>query len=101
MLETLSYQSILQRGYSVIRNDSGAPITAAAQLSPNQNITIQLHDDTCDAIISGSENAPKKQNKVRTKKSKNENANQERSIKKVEGEDELGSDGSKPQGSLF
>jgi exodeoxyribonuclease VII large subunit len=101
MLETLSYQSILQRGYSVIRNDLGAPITAAAQLSPNQNITIQLHDDTCDAIISGSENAPKKHNKVPAKKNKSENANEEQSIKKVEREDELGSNGSKPQGSLF
>tara|TARA_R110002124_G_scaffold129483_1_gene291036 strand:+ start:348919 stop:350418 length:1500 start_codon:yes stop_codon:yes gene_type:complete len=101
LLDTLSYQSILKRGYSVIRNDMGAPVTAAGQLSANQNITIQFHDDQCDAIISDGQMPPKKQSKIASKKMLSDKSAATASDKKQKKDENQDAGTSKPQGSLF
>lgn len=44
MLETLSFERVLDRGYAVIRDESGAPVTSASALAPGARIAIQLRD---------------------------------------------------------
>lgn len=44
LLSSLSYQSVLARGYALIRDDSGAAIRSAAQVTSGQRLDIELRD---------------------------------------------------------
>jgi len=46
MLETLSFKSVLQRGFVVVQDASGAILTKAAQTSPGQDVHLRFADDT-------------------------------------------------------
>ncbi len=45
MLASLSYRSVLERGFAVVHDGStGAPLTAAAAISPGQSLSLEFHD---------------------------------------------------------
>lgn len=51
MLESLSFKKVLARGYAVVRDDKGQPITAAARTKAGQAVQIQFADDAVEALI--------------------------------------------------
>lgn len=53
MLESLSFKSVLNRGYAVVRDENGAPVMDAAQAKTGQGVTLQFRDGTADATITG------------------------------------------------
>jgi exodeoxyribonuclease VII large subunit len=44
LLDTLSYQSVLQRGFALVRDSEGRTIRAAASVHPGDRLDIELHD---------------------------------------------------------
>jgi exodeoxyribonuclease VII large subunit len=59
LLTSLSYKSVLQRGYALIRNEVRIPLHAAAQVKPGQDLRIEFHDGEIAAQASGPPAAPK------------------------------------------
>lgn len=52
MLESLSFKSILNRGYVVVRDKNGIPVTEAAQTYAGQNIQLTFrNNEKVDAVI--------------------------------------------------
>jgi len=69
MLQSMSYENVLKRGYALIRDETGALIGAASALSLNQAIKIQFADDTISAVTTeGSATPPPQPAKKRADK---------------------------------
>ncbi len=52
MLESLSFKSVLGRGYVVVLDAEGAPVTSANQTHTGQDVQLQFKDEKCvDAVI--------------------------------------------------
>ncbi len=58
LLNSLSYKSVLQRGYALVRNEVRAPLRAAAQVKPGQELRIEFHDGEIAAQAGGSAASP-------------------------------------------
>jgi len=58
LLETMSYRAVLRRGYAVLRDDSGAPVTAAAALTPGMRVEAELADGRAGLVVEGESGAP-------------------------------------------
>jgi exodeoxyribonuclease VII large subunit len=54
LLESLSYQGVLKRGYAVVRDAGGAAVTAAAGLAPSQALELEFEDGRVDVAVTGS-----------------------------------------------
>ncbi len=65
MLESLSFKSVLARGFVVVRDEKGAPLSAAAQASSGQAVKLEFHDDLVDAVI-GKSGAPQTKPRQKT-----------------------------------
>jgi exodeoxyribonuclease VII large subunit len=59
LLTSLSYKSVLQRGYALIRNEVRIPLHAAAQVKPGQDLRIEFHDGEIAAQANGPPSQPK------------------------------------------
>ncbi len=53
LLESYSTDRVLERGYAIIRNDAGLPLTKASQVRPGDSVMLQFADDTRGAVIAG------------------------------------------------
>ena len=53
MLASLSYQSVLSRGYAVVRDAQGAMVRAAIAVSAGQGLEIEFTDGRIDAQVKG------------------------------------------------
>ena len=53
MLDSLSYERVLDRGYAVVRDESAQPVTSAAATHPGMALTIGFHDGTAEARVTG------------------------------------------------
>lgn len=51
LLKLVSYQSVLQRGFALVRDDAGQPIRAASQTSMQQHISLEFADGNVAAVI--------------------------------------------------
>lgn len=51
VLKLVSYQSVLQRGFALVRDDEGQPIRAAAATHTSQRVSMEFADGRVDAII--------------------------------------------------
>jgi exodeoxyribonuclease VII large subunit len=51
LLASLSYRSVLQRGFALVREESGKPLRAAAATHPGQTVSIEFHDGHVGAVI--------------------------------------------------
>jgi exodeoxyribonuclease VII large subunit len=54
MLDSLSYKSVLKRGYAVIRGEGDRVLSSAALVSPGDRLAIEFHDGAIEAVA-GSE----------------------------------------------
>ncbi|MEM9667444.1 MAG: exodeoxyribonuclease VII large subunit [Pseudomonadota bacterium] len=75
LLETLSYQATLKRGYAVVRSDDGSIIRTVAAARENESVRLNFADGEIDAEISSSGRAaesPKKAPPKPAGKSKND-----------------------------
>jgi exodeoxyribonuclease VII large subunit len=60
LMGSLSYLSVLQRGFALVRDDTaGKPLRAAAATRPGQAVAIQFHDGKVGAVIAPGE-APRR-----------------------------------------
>jgi exodeoxyribonuclease VII large subunit len=59
MMSSLSYRSVLQRGYALVRDASDKPLRAAAATRPGQVVAIEFHDGKVGAVI-GQDDAPRR-----------------------------------------
>ncbi len=50
MLRALSFEDILKRGYAVVRDENGVPVTSAAAVKPGRPVEIQFHDGSRKAV---------------------------------------------------
>ncbi|MEI2386316.1 exodeoxyribonuclease VII large subunit [Breoghania sp. JC706] len=53
MLDALSYKSVLNRGYAVVRDADGAPVPRAAGVSSGMALQIEFADGGVDAVAAG------------------------------------------------
>jgi len=53
LLEALSYRGVLSRGYAVVRDEAGDPITEAAGATPGSAVAIEFRDGEIGARIEG------------------------------------------------
>jgi exodeoxyribonuclease VII large subunit len=59
LLTSLSYKSVLQRGYALVRNEVRMPLHAASQVKPGQELRIEFQDGEIAAQASGPPPLPK------------------------------------------
>lgn len=64
MLELLSFENVLQRGYVVVRGADGKPITQAQDLNNGQAVTLQYKDQNKVEAVIGKAQAPVKQGQL-------------------------------------
>ena len=44
LMASLSYKSVLQRGFALVRDGAGHPIHSAAAIKPAQQLTVEFSD---------------------------------------------------------
>jgi exodeoxyribonuclease VII large subunit len=59
LLQGLSYENVLMRGFAVVRDGGGAPVTLAAATAPGMALDIQFKDGRVGAHVDGGEAAPR------------------------------------------
>jgi exodeoxyribonuclease VII large subunit len=59
LLTSLSYKSVLQRGYALVRNEVRIPLHAASQVKPGQELRIEFQDGEIAAHAGGPPSPPK------------------------------------------
>jgi exodeoxyribonuclease VII large subunit len=60
LLESYSYEHVLQRGFALVRDQEDQPLTSAAALSSGMPVTLQFHDGRARALVDGGSAAPKR-----------------------------------------
>lgn len=50
VLESVSHKSVLQRGYAVVRDEAGQPLTSVEATKPGMGLDIELKDGHIDAV---------------------------------------------------
>jgi exodeoxyribonuclease VII large subunit len=61
LLESYSYQQVLSRGFALVRDKGGHPVTAADQARPGDHLTLQFaHDQSVGVTVDGAKPAPAK-----------------------------------------
>ena len=53
LLETLSYQNVLERGFALVRDEAGSPLKDAQAALPGMGLMIEFRDGTLGAKVSG------------------------------------------------
>jgi exodeoxyribonuclease VII large subunit len=51
LLESYSFERVLERGYAVVLDENARPVTAAAVLKPSDAVKIKFTDGSKNAII--------------------------------------------------
>ncbi len=65
LLRLVSYQSVLQRGFALVRDEAGQPVRAASQTSRHQRISLEFADARIAAVV---EDGPAPEPKPKAKK---------------------------------
>ena len=58
LLGSLSYKSILDRGYAVVRNSKDAPIASKIKIKSGEAFSVELKDGRISAVAAGGETKP-------------------------------------------
>jgi len=54
LLKTLSYEGVLERGYALVRDETGAPVRGSSSVATGDRLTVQFAgDDRLDVIADG------------------------------------------------
>ncbi len=73
LLESLSYQNVLERGFALVREDDGGPLTRVAATTAGQAIKIEFYDGATKAVIAGkTAGSGRKPKPVKRKKTKDD-----------------------------
>ena len=67
LLESLSFKGVLARGYALLRDEDGAPVRSASDLSEGARFTAQVRDGTIGAIVDGAEVEPRPRAKAKAR----------------------------------
>ncbi len=59
LLSTLGYQSVLERGFALVRDEKGKPVRSAGMVKTGDAAEIQFHDGSVGATLHGSGEAVK------------------------------------------
>ncbi len=51
ILESLSYQRVLERGFVLARDEAGEPVTEAARTAPGMALSLRFHDGEVPATV--------------------------------------------------
>ena len=51
LLEVLSFKSVLGRGFALIRDSAGHPVTSVTALHPREAVTIELKDGVVHSVV--------------------------------------------------
>jgi exodeoxyribonuclease VII large subunit len=73
LLESLSFRRVLERGYAVVRDTEGRPVTVAASLSAGDAVSVEFSDGAVGAEVTGESKAlppPKPPKKAKSKSDK-------------------------------
>jgi exodeoxyribonuclease VII large subunit len=54
---SLSYTNVLARGYALVRDEAGRPVTRGASVKPGDRLAIQFADRSVDALAAKSKPA--------------------------------------------
>ena len=65
LLESYSFERVLERGYSVVFDPAGDPITASKGLAPQDSVELRFSDGTANAVITSGKPARKKRPSVK------------------------------------
>lgn len=65
LLDSYSYEKVLERGFALVRDAAGKPVLAAAAVNTGDTLTVQFRDGTVDAVAGGT-GAPEKPKKRQT-----------------------------------
>jgi exodeoxyribonuclease VII large subunit len=60
LLESYSYERVLERGFALVWDEAREPVTAAAETRPGEDVTIRFHDGEVDARVAGPRGAEPK-----------------------------------------
>jgi exodeoxyribonuclease VII large subunit len=70
LLESCSFQRVLERGFVLVRDSSEKPVGSVVELSPGMGISLHFHDGEAAAVVekkvSGSGQQPKKKKHIKT-----------------------------------
>ncbi|MGZ8335005.1 MAG: exodeoxyribonuclease VII large subunit [Allosphingosinicella sp.] len=69
LLESYSYQRVLERGFALVHDEAGEALTSVAMMKPAMPVAICMHDGERSAIIHGS---ARSQRRVPARKANNE-----------------------------
>jgi exodeoxyribonuclease VII large subunit len=58
LLESYSYQGVLERGFVVVHDRTGRAVTTAAATRPGMPLVLQFRDGSVDAIVAGRDAGP-------------------------------------------
>jgi exodeoxyribonuclease VII large subunit len=61
LLDSYSYEKVLERGFALVRDAAGKPVLTAAAVGSGDTLTVQFRDGTVDAVAGGT--APGKSKK--------------------------------------
>ena len=53
LLESLSYERVLERGFALVHDGGGHPVTSAAMAKPGMEVGIRFRDGEAGAVIAG------------------------------------------------
>jgi exodeoxyribonuclease VII large subunit len=53
LMNSLSYRSVLQRGFALVRGETWRPLRAASEIAPGQKLAIEFHDGAIAAEAQG------------------------------------------------
>jgi exodeoxyribonuclease VII large subunit len=53
MLESLSYERVLDRGYALVHDQAGAPVTSVTEIKPAADVSLRFRDGEVGARITG------------------------------------------------
>lgn len=67
LLESLSYERVLERGFALVNDMAGHPVTSAAAAKPGMAIAIRFRDGQAAATVSGRAEPAKAERPVRKK----------------------------------
>lgn len=71
MLNSLSYKSVINRGYAVVRDEHNKPVGGASQIKSGKHFTVEFKDGVLEAVAAGESKSPKQPTaKVKSKPGK-------------------------------
>lgn len=53
MMDSMSYERVLERGYAVVINSEGKPVSKAASLESGEQVTTRFHDGERQMVVDG------------------------------------------------